>query len=178
MPATHDASKYFKRSTYKTWSTEHSLWTTPYIIFSPLKQTDMSYTLSLLTTKADCTALLNIANAEKGSMVYRKTGLQRQTQNATLTSMEIEASMAAVDAEIAALTAILATLPPGPTYDENEVRKTKAEYKKFLLEQRRGNYGPIAIVEKEFDIACLDGSIVETEAFILALETRRGELPV
>lgn len=137
----------------------------------------MSYTVSLLTTKADCTALLNIANAEKDSIVYRKTGLQRQSQTASLTSMEIEASLAAVTAELAALDAILATLPAGPTYDENLVRKTKAEYKKFLLEQRRGNYGPIALVEKEYDIACIDQAIVETDAFIAAITARRDELP-
>lgn len=138
----------------------------------------MNYTVSLLTTKADCTALLNIANAEKDGMVYRKTGLQRQSQTASLTSLEIEASMAAVDAELSALNAILATLPPGPTYDENLVRKTKADYKKFLLVQRRSNYGPIALVEKEYDIACLEGTIVETDAFIVSLTTRRDELPV
>jgi hypothetical protein len=137
----------------------------------------MSYTLSNLTTKADCTVLLNIANAEKDSMIYRKTGLQRQSQTATLTSMEIEASLAAVTAELAALDAILATLPAGPTYEENVVRKTKAEYKKFLLEQRRGNYGPIALVEKEYDIACIDQSIVETNAFIAAVTSRSEELP-
>lgn len=138
----------------------------------------MVYTVSLLSTKADCTALLNIANAEKDGMVYRRTGLQRQSQTASLTSLEIESSLAAVNAELSALTAILATLPPGPTYDENLVRKTKADYKKFLLEQRRSNYGPIAMVEKEYDIACLEEAIIETDAFIASLTARRDELPV
>ena len=135
------------------------------------------YTVAFLTTKADCTALLNIANTEKDGMVYKKTGLQRQSQTATFTALEIEASLAAVEAELTALQAILNTLPPGPTYDENLVRKTKAEYKKFLLEQRRGNYGPIALVEKEYDIACIDQAIVETDAFIAAVTARRDELP-
>ena len=137
----------------------------------------MSYTVTLLATKADCTALLNIANSEKDGMLYRKTGLLRQSQTANLTSMEIEASLAAVTAELAALNSILAALPPGPTYDENVVRKTKAEYKKFLLEQRRGNYGPIALVEKEYDMACIDKAIEETDAFIVVITARFAELP-
>lgn len=137
----------------------------------------MSYTVTLLATKADCTALLNIANSEKDGMIYRKTGLLRQSQTANLTSMEIEASLAAVTAELAALNSILAALPPGPTYDENVVRKTKAEYKKFLLEQRRGNYGPIALVEKEYDMACIDKAIEETDAFIVVITARFDELP-
>ena len=138
----------------------------------------MSYTLTSLSTKADCTALLNIANGEKDGMVYKKSGLQRQSQTATLTAMEISASLAAVNAELDALESILLNLPPGPTFDENLVRRTKAEYKKFLLEQRSSNYGPIALVEKEYDMACIDKSIEETDAFIEALETRRDELPV
>ncbi|RYG50016.1 MAG: hypothetical protein EOO01_11645 [Chitinophagaceae bacterium] len=137
----------------------------------------MSYTVSSLTTKADCTALLNIANRERETMMYRKTGLQRQNQTATLTSMEIDASLAAVIAEIAALDSILATLPPGPTFEENEVKKTKAEYKKFLLDQRRGSYGPIALVEREYDINCIDSTVVETDLFIAAVTARRDELP-
>ncbi|RYF89826.1 MAG: hypothetical protein EOO03_05085 [Chitinophagaceae bacterium] len=137
----------------------------------------MSYTMSSLTTKADCTALLDIANRELEGLTYRKTGLQRQTQSATLTSMEIEANLAAVEAEITALEAILAGMPQGPTYDDTVVRKTKAEYKKFLLEQRRGSYGPIALVEKEYDIACINEAIVATDAFIADLTARRDELP-
>lgn len=137
----------------------------------------MSYTLTSLSTKADCIALLTIANREKEGMVYKKSGLQRQSQTATLTAMEISASLAAVTAELEALESILLNLPAGPTYDENVVRKTKAEYKKFLLEQRSGNYGPIALVEKEYDMACIDKTIEETDAFIEALETRREELP-
>lgn len=137
----------------------------------------MSYTLVSLTTKADCTALLNIANREMGTMLYRKTGLERQTESAILTSVEIEASLSAITSEIAALEAVLASLPAGSIYDETLVRKTKAEYKKFLLEQRRGSYGPIALVEKEYDIACIDKAVAETETFINAVTARRDELP-
>lgn len=137
----------------------------------------MSYSMSSLQTKAACSALLDIAGREKSNLEYRKTGLQRQSDSATVSALEITAGLAAVNAELAALESILATLPPGPTYDDNMVRKIKAEYKKFLLEQRSGNYGPIALVEKEYDIACIDQAIVETDAFIAALTTRRDELP-
>jgi hypothetical protein len=146
-------------------------------IFFHQKPNTMSYTLTSLSTKADCIVLLNIANAERDSLLYRKTGQQRQSHTAILTSMEIATSLATITAELDALEAILAALPPGPIYDENKVKKTKATYKKFLLEQRRGNYGPIALLEKEYTIACLDKDIVETDSFIAALAARRDELP-
>ncbi len=138
----------------------------------------MSYTVSLLTLKADCQALINIANAEKDDHVYRRAGLVRQSQLASSTSLEIESGLAAVTAELSALASILAGLPPGPTYDENAVKQRKAEYKKFLLEQRRINYGPIAMVEREYDIARIDQSIAETDVFIAELTTHMDSLPL
>lgn len=138
----------------------------------------MIYTVLLLTLKADCQALINIANAEKDDLDYRKTGLLRQSQMATSTSLEIESGLAAVTAELSALASILLGLPPGPTYQENVVKQKKAEYKKFLLEQRRVNYGPIAMVEREYDIARIDQSITETDAFIAALTTHMDSLPL
>ena len=137
----------------------------------------MSYTLTMLTTKADCTALINIASAEKADALYKKQGLERQSQSASSTSMEIAANLAAVNSELEALETILANLPPGPTYDQNLVKKKKADYKKFLLEQRQINFGPIAVVEKQYDIACLTETLAETDAFIVALEAKRDELP-
>ena len=138
----------------------------------------MSYSVLTLTTKPDCQALINIATAEKGTLEYRRSGLVRQNQSATTTALEIETGLAAVDAELAALATIVATLPPGATLDDNIVKQTKAQYKKFLLEQRRINYGPIAVVEREYDIARLDEGILESENFIADLTVRMDELPV
>lgn len=135
------------------------------------------YNLSMLTTKADCTAVLNIATPAKESLVYRKTGLQRKNQSASLNSQEIQASLVAVTAEIEALETVLDNLPPGDVYDANEVRLRKAEHKKFLLEQRKINYGPVAQADGIYEINCLDGEIAETDAFIAALVARRDELP-
>ena len=50
----------------------------------------MIYTVAILTLKADCQALINIANAEKDDLSYRRAGLVRQSQTATSTSLEIE----------------------------------------------------------------------------------------
>lgn len=138
----------------------------------------MSYSVLTITTRPDCQALINIATAEKDDMDYRRTGLVRQNNSATGTSLTIESSLAAVNAELGALATIIAALPPGPTLEENLVKQKKADYKKFLLEQRRINYGPIARVEREYDIARLDEGILESDAFIAELTARMNELPV
>ena len=138
----------------------------------------MNYSVLTLTSRPDCQALINIASAEKDNLAYRKTGLQRQHQSASITSIGIQTDLSTVIAELAALQSVLDTIPPGPTADETMVRYKKAEYKKFLLEQRKGSFGPIALVEKEYDMACIDQAIAETDAFILAVTARMDELPV
>jgi hypothetical protein len=136
----------------------------------------MNYSVSLLTTKPDCEALIEIATSEKEGLAYRKTGLERQHQSATLTSAEIESELASVNAEIGALETIMNSLPEGPTKTETFRKLKKAEYKKFLLEQRKGNYGVVSLLEKEYDIACIEKDIEEADAFILALKDRMNSL--
>jgi len=128
----------------------------------------MNYNTQLLATKPDCQALINIANSEKEGLAYRKTGLDRQRQNVTLTTAEIEAELASVTAELNALQAVYDSLPDGPTRQDTQIKFRKVEYKKFLLEQRKGNYGVLSVLEKEYDISCIEKDIVETDAFILA----------
>lgn len=136
----------------------------------------MNYTVSLLTTEADCQALIDIAQSEKDGLNYRKTGLQRQRQTATLTSAEIETELASVIVEIDALQSVMNSLPEGPTKAETLRKYKKAEYKKFLLEQRKGNYGVMSLLEKEYDIACIEKDIEEADAFITAVTDRMHNL--
>ncbi|CAN5886179.1 hypothetical protein BH11BAC4_BH11BAC4_06680 [soil metagenome] len=136
----------------------------------------MDYTVSLLKTRPDCEALINIATNDKESFLYRKTGLKRQRDSASSTSVEIEADLASVNAELAAYQTILASLPDGPARDNTLVLQTKAQYKKFLLEERKGSYGVLAILEKEFNFACIDQSIAETDAFLAAVTARMSEM--
>lgn len=136
----------------------------------------MNYTVSLLTNKPDCQALIDIATAEKSDLNYRKTGLLRQSQNATLTSAEIEAELTSVNAELSALQTLIDNLPDGPIKEDSIRRYKKADYKKVLLEGRRGKYGVLSILEREYDIACIDLDITEADAFITAVTARMDVL--
>jgi hypothetical protein len=137
----------------------------------------MNYSVSMLTTKADCQALIDIASAEKESLQYRRTGLVRQRQSATASSAEIDAELVAVIAELDTLRPLIESLPEGNFKTETIRKYKKSEYKKFLLEQRKGNYGVLALLEKEYDIACVDDSISQTDAFVAALRSRMQDLP-
>ena len=136
----------------------------------------MNYTVSLLTTRPDCQALIDLANKEKGTLAYRKEGLQRQRQSATITSQEIESRLLGISVELQALQSVYDSLPEGTAKQEVLNNIKKSEYKKFLLEQRKENYGVLAHLEKEYDIASIDRSIVETEDFIEQVTTRMNEI--
>jgi hypothetical protein len=141
------------------------------------KTKNMNYTVSLLTTRPDCQALIDFATQEKGTLSYRKEGNERQRQSATITSQEIESNLLAVTAEIGAMQSVYDTLPEGPTKQDFFTSIKKAEYKKFLLEQRKENYGVLALLQKEYDIASIDRSIAETDDFIAQVTTRMNALP-
>ncbi len=136
----------------------------------------MNYTVSLLTTRPDCQVLIDFANEEKGTLAYRKEGLQRQRQSATITSQEIESNLLAITAELQALQLVYDSLPDGTAKQAIFNTIKKSEYKKFLLEQRKENYGVLALLEKEYDIASIDRCIVETEDFIEQVTDRMNEI--
>ena len=136
----------------------------------------MDYTVSMLTTQPDCQALIDIATSEKDSLVYRKTGLDRKRQTVTVTSSEIETELATVNAEISALQTVVDNLPDGSIKQDTLVKLKKAEYKKFLLEERKGNYGVLSVLEKEYDISCLEKDIDETDKFIRDVTERMNSL--
>lgn len=136
----------------------------------------MIYTVSLLTTVPDCEALIELAEKEKETLTYRKQGLQRQRKSATSTSQEIEADLAAIIAELKGLHLGYDSLPEGPAKKEAFSNIKKKEHKKFLLEERKENYGVLALLEKEFDIASIDRSIAETDDFIVQVTERMEEI--
>jgi hypothetical protein len=137
----------------------------------------MTYTVSLLTTRPDCEALINLANREKNTLAYRKLGLERQILSATITSAEIESNLLAVTAEIDALQQVYDNMPEGPAKEDIFTSITKAEYRKFLLEQRKENYGVLALLEKEYNIASVDRSIAETDDFVAQVTAHMNTLP-
>ena len=136
----------------------------------------MNYSVLLLTTKPDCQALIDIAITDKGSLAYRRQGLERQSQSATLNAAEIEAELTAVTAEVISLQSILNGLPDGPTKDVILLRFKKADVKKTLLEQRKEKYGVLSLLQRENDMACIDQDIIEIDAYITALTNRMNAL--
>ena len=136
----------------------------------------MNYSVNNLTTVADCMALLSWAAREKADLNYKKLSDERLTTRFAETSIELNADLQGVLAELAATETVISILPEGPTKEDAINKKTRLEYKKFLLETRKESYGTVALLEKEMDLARVLNELIEVEAFVQAIEGRKSEL--
>ena len=134
------------------------------------------YSVTNLTTIADCDVLLTMANKEKSDLAFKKLSEERLVTNYSTTAVEIDAVLQGVIAEIAAVDSILAVLPNGPTKDSEEKRKVRLEYKKFLLENRKESYGAVALLEKELDLERVNKQLDEVNLFIDAVTAHKATL--
>jgi hypothetical protein len=136
----------------------------------------MAYSVSKISTTADCDLLLTMAAKEKADLQFKKLSGERQQTSYNENSVEIYTELQLVEAEIAAVTTIIATLPEGPTKENEVKRKKKLEYRKFLLEDREESYGVVALLEKELDITRLGLEITEIDGFITSVTERKAAL--
>ena len=133
-------------------------------------------TITNLTQIADCNALLAWAGKEKADLVFKRISDERLTVRYADTSQELDALLRGVIVELTATETIIAVLPDGPTKDDAINKKTRLEYKKFLLETRKESYGVVALVEKELDLARVNRELEVVDSFIAAVETQKATL--
>ena len=136
----------------------------------------MAYSVNSLTTAADCDLMLGVAEKEKNDLSFRKISLERRQKQYAENSIDLEADLQATTAELSALGTIIAALPEGQVKDDNITRQKRLELKLFLLNDKKENYGGIALVDKEFDLARVIKELEETETFIAAVQARKAAL--
>lgn len=136
----------------------------------------MNYSVQNLTQVADCDVLLSWAQKEKADLTFRKLSVERLTDRYAETSVEVATQLQGVIAELAAVDSYIDILPDGPIKDEALDKKTRLEYKKFLLEGRVESYGVVALLEKEMDLGRVAQEIAEVDAFVAAVEARKAAL--
>ena len=134
------------------------------------------YSVTNITTIADCNVLLTMANKEKADLTFKKLSEERLVTNYSTTSVEIDAVLQGVLAEISAVDTIITTLPEGATKENEEKRKVRLEYKKFLLENRKESYGAVALLEKELDLERVNKQLDEVNVFIDAITAHKATL--
>lgn len=136
------------------------------------------YSFNKLTSTTDCDVLLNWAQKERADLAFRKIADERLKQNYSSTSVEIDAVLQRVLAELAAVQTIINALPEGPTKEDEVKRKIRLEYKKFVLENRKDSYGSVALLEKELELERTNKELAEIDAFITGVTAHKASLSV
>lgn len=136
----------------------------------------MNYSITNLTQIADCNALLSWAAKEQADLNFKRLSDERLTARYAENAQELDAVLQGVLAELAATDTIIGVLPEGTSKEDAINKKTRLEYKKFLLETRRESYGTVALLEKEMDLARVQQELSEVQVFITAVTSRKEEL--
>ncbi|SHJ03501.1 hypothetical protein [Flavobacterium terrae] len=134
------------------------------------------YSFNKITLASDCDVLLAWAEKEKADLAFKKFSEERITANYSSTSVEIEAVLQGVLAEISAVQTVIDVLPEGPTKENEIKRKIRLEYKKFLLENRKDSYGSVALLEKELDLERINKELAEVDLFITGITAHKATL--
>ena len=137
----------------------------------------MNYSLQNLTAVSECDMLLSWATREKAGLSHRKMTGEFNTIKFAQTAAEIAAALVGVNAELQANEMVIASVPAGSDAMEEAIdKKVRLEYKKFLLENRKENFGATALIEKEVDLARVDQELNEVEAFMALVTEKKNML--
>ncbi len=136
----------------------------------------MPYTVSALKTKAECDEMIEKLQKEKRDLEFQKTVIGHQKVNnaedASLVSTEFSANVT----EIATLESSIATLPEGKAKQYHVTRKKKLEWRQEVLKKRKGETGGIALLNKEFDLVCIDKELAEADVLIADVTAHKATL--
>lgn len=138
----------------------------------------MNYSVNKITSMADCDSLIEVANKEKDDLQYRKTTVTHQNANFASTAAEVEADLNSTNAQLTALNTVIAGLPNGTIKDANVTKQKRLELKAFLLNQKKENYGVIALLQNEMEQAAIDAQIAEVDAFVATVQAHKATLAV
>ncbi len=137
----------------------------------------MDYTLTDITTVADCDALLQAADTDQQELNFKKIQQTRAYGITSSGSAGVDAQLAATIAEITGLETAVAGMPEGPSKQDLVDRLADLQHKKYLLEKRRRRYGSLAMIQKQYAITGTEKLLAENASYIDAVEQRKAELP-
>ena len=125
----------------------------------------MAYTVTEITQVEDCDLLLSWAQKERAELSFKKLSEDRLTTKFETSAIEVQAILQGILAELVAIDTVIGLLPDGPTKVNEQKRKVKLEYKKFLLENRKESYGAVALLQKELDFERINNELEEIDGF-------------
>ena len=141
------------------------------------KNVNMSYTVSLLKTAAECDSLLLQVTREKRDLDVKKVVLANTLVNLSEDGESLATELALANGDVTTYTSVLATLTPdGKAWKEYDDKLATAVYRLRVLNKRAGKKGGEAQVDHELDVADLDAMVANRTAVIDAVTAHKATL--
>ncbi|RTQ48827.1 hypothetical protein EJV47_14600 [Hymenobacter gummosus] len=136
----------------------------------------MVYSLSLLTTRAQCDAVLAVANEKLKVLSFRDIETDYRADNTSATARGLHGELDGLNKYIATMTPVLDTLDPGKERDEqaNTLRR-KTDRRDELL-SRQGKVGGEKLLVQELEQALLEPQLPILQQFIADVTAHRATL--
>ena len=136
----------------------------------------MSYSISKLTTTAECDATIAIATERKDDLLFQQTALHRDLTGQDKSVASTNATLVAVNAQIAGFNAAIATMADGEAKKGLQSKLRRLNDQKENLEERLAKGGTTAFLETELDAELSRKQVEEIDAFIATINQRKSEL--
>ncbi|HSC54260.1 MAG TPA: hypothetical protein VLC98_11580 [Phnomibacter sp.] len=136
----------------------------------------MSYSVSRLTTAAECDSAILQANDLKGDLEFENTLLTRERVGRERTAIQIDTNLVSVTAQLAAFQAAREVMQPGIDRDNMDSTIRRLNDRKENLEERKTKTGNLALLDNELEQSRNSLQITEIDGFIAAVEVHKATL--
>ncbi len=136
----------------------------------------MNYSWNVVATLADCDAILTLVSREQADLQFAKAATEREITHYAENSVEVDAELQKVNAELAAYTTIVANLPAGENKEANITKLKRLEVRQRVLADRKNDYGVVALLDKQLSLGRIEKELVEVDAFIASLQAHKATL--
>jgi hypothetical protein len=136
----------------------------------------MPYSTSKLKTNAECDSAIALATERKSDLLFKQSALTRDLTGQEKSVETINAMLVAIKAQITGFTAAIETMSDGEAKRDLQSKLRRLNDQKENLEERLTKSGVASYLETELDSELSKKQVTEIEAFIDAINTRKGEL--
>ncbi|UOQ51596.1 hypothetical protein [Hymenobacter cellulosivorans] len=136
----------------------------------------MTYSLSQLTTKADCDLVLAYIADELRVLTQRQSEFIYQRDTATKAAAELTAELTALNADIDYLTPLIPTLPVSKKRKQRENDLRTSIDRRDELVARQNERGAVGLLIRELELAQIEVQLTETQALETSITAHRATL--
>jgi len=136
----------------------------------------MNYQVDALNSADDCSAIINQASLERGTMEIKRNGIQHNLATYSTSGEDFPSAIAYTVAQIEEAEIHVPSMPAGPLKDEYESNTLKLKLKLKFLQKKAEEYGVFAQLDRQFEISKLEFQMASSDEYITALTERRDFL--